>query len=195
MTKIVILLNKSEQIPSLIVYATKTKNKSPLEEVNVVRATHSFSIWLLQQHPVFKPELLFKTAFPCHQEQALTPAMASTSSDFYPDYFLLLNFDLLFPYLTQQVRLSLAPYHLLCSISVTQKTSCYSSSLQMLPNLLNREVESISQVACILIVCFYSHMQLTCYQRSIVGMFSLYTQACHRILPQLSDCFEPSINN
>ena len=72
-----------------------------------------------------------------------TLLLISTSSELYSNYFLLLNFTLSFLYLTQLLGLPVAPYHSLCSTSVTCGMSCHAIGPQMLLNFHLRELEGI----------------------------------------------------
>ena len=125
-----------------MVYATKTKNKTPLRELVAIIANFFDLAALIASS--FEFELLFTF-------------LKSISSELYPNYFLSLTFSLSFLYLTQSARLPLALYHSVWSICITYGTSCHTNDHQTLPNFLSREAEGIPRGSKCLMICLYSH--------------------------------------
>ena len=115
----------------------------------------------------------------------------STSSELYPNYILLLTFDLFSLYLTQLVRLALAPYHILCNICVTYSRPYCTSGHQIFSNLFPKEVEGIVRGSKYPKGVPLHMLCLIAAKRILVGRFYLCVKSHNRIIYNLSTCLEP----
>ena len=87
---------------------------------------------------------------------------ASIKYEFYINYFSLLTFVLSSPYLTQSVRLPLAPYRLLCSTSITYNMTalfmgCYTAQVvtRCFPTHSQGGKRQLQWVTNVLSTCLY----------------------------------------